>query len=554
MSDPAHHPGATAERPLTALGGAAATAAGHSSLAVQAARWALTAHRAKFDGTDSSMVRLPDSVAVDLVRRVAAGVRNRVLQVMPISEAALTAPREYGPVPNWRFAPNQNAMIAFAQAVSVNLAAQGCALQRVYLVPPGGLHASLVNRQIREDERAGIWSRALPISELGKVFVADFPLSLIWIVDNESVLFQEPTEAGPPVWAVSEREEDVERAGGFWRKVWPLATTELGDDGDDILTDPLLVSAEQIAAAAPMTCRNEYGGRRCSWYHGAWQYLRLFDMVSSPSWHKSFYHLELVQALEECARRGTEAAGDSRSAEPAGGPRVLITGAADYSMLAYVIDAWSRTRAAKFDLCDEPDIHVLDICPTPLLACRWYATTVANRAIETHECDLREDTDVKRLYESTGPFDLIVTDAFLTRFDHDGARAVMRHWSDLLAPGGKVVTTVRLHAADGPYQGPDEISEFTQRARLKAWHWRLQLRSSVDAICNDAREYALRITSTDFGGVKEVTSLLEEGGFELPVATVSDQVQGELRSTQYLRVVARKRTVVQSASEPERPE
>ena len=80
------------------------------------------------------------------------------------------------------------------------------------------------------------------------------------------------------------------------------------------------------------------------------------------------------------------------------------------------------------------------------------------------------------------------------------------------------------------------------------------MKTSIDAICNDAREYALRITSTDFGGVKEVTSLLEEGGFELPVATVSDQVRGELRSTQYLRVVARKRTVVQSASEPERPE
>lgn len=537
MPSPAF-PDSRAAAPTHAPTGSAA-GGGSASLAVQAARWALTAHRAKFDGDDSEMVRLPDTVAIDLVRRVAAGVVRRVQQIMPFSEAALTDPSEPGSVPNRRFAPNQSGVIAFAQAVSRNLAAQGCDIQRIYLVPPGGMHASRVNRQIQEDERAGIWSRAVPIARFGSLFGEKFPVSLIWIVDRESVLFQEPTESGPPVWAVSERAEDVQRAEGHWRELWPKASTELDEATDDILTDPLLVSAEQIAAAASMTCHQGYGGRRCSWYHGAWQYLRLFDMVSSPSWHDEFYRLELVQHLDHFARRHAESAGGG--GEPSGAPRVLITGAADYSMLAYVFDAWNRTEAARETLCEDPVVDVLDICPTPLLTCRWYASTIANRPIRTHEIDLRDDDAVERLRGTTGQFDLIVTDAFLTRFDHDGARAVLRHWSELLAPGGVVITTVRLHSEDKARGVPDEITEFTRRARHQAWQWRLQLRSSIDAICNDAREYALRITSTDFGGEKEVTGLLQEAGFEIVSAPKSQSIFGELHSTRYLRVVARKR-------------
>lgn len=514
---------------------------GRASLAVQAARWALTAHRAKFDGDDSEMVRLPDTVAIDLVRRVAAGVARRVQQIMPLSEAALTDPGEPGSVPNWRFAPNQGSVIAFAQAVSRNLAAQGCDIQRIYLVPPGGLHASRVNRQIQEDERAEIWSRAVPIAKFGSLFGEKFPVSLIWIVDRESVLFQEPTESGPPVWAVSERAEDVDQADNYWRELWPKAKTELDEAKDDILTDPLLVSAEQIAAAASMTCHQGYGGRRCNWYHGSWQYLRLFDMVSSPSWHDEFYRLELVQQLDFFARKHAKEAEDGGSGEPGRAPRVLITGAADYSMLAYVLDAWNRTDAAKHAMCEDPVVDVLDICPTPLLTCRWYASTVANRLIRTHELDLREPDAVERLRTTAGPFDLIVTDAFLTRFDHDGARAVLRHWSELLAPGGVVITTVRLHSEDKARNVPDEITEFTRRARQQAWQWRLQLRSSIDAICNDAREYALRITSTDFGGEKEVADLLQDADFEIDRALKSKDIFGELHSTRYLRVVARKR-------------
>ncbi len=37
----------------------------------------------------------------------------------------------------------------------------------------------------------------------------------------------------------------------------------------------------------------------CSWYHGVWQYLRILDMVSTPTWHPRFYVPELTALARE---------------------------------------------------------------------------------------------------------------------------------------------------------------------------------------------------------------------------------------------------------------
>jgi hypothetical protein len=86
----------------------------------------------------------------------------------------------------------------------------------------------------------------------------------------------------------------------------------------------------------------------CDWYHGTWQLLRLLNMVAVPPWY-SFYQGALTAAL---------------AATPE--PRVLISACADYGMLATLHAAMIESKAS-------PKIVVVDICETPLRACRWYA-------------------------------------------------------------------------------------------------------------------------------------------------------------------------------------
>jgi len=522
--------------------GIATGAATAPSLALRAARWALAAHRANFDGVDNNVVRVPDTAATELVRQVATEVQRLVQQIMPLSTATLPGSRALGPARRWRFERDQAGIVGLAHALSQSLVTLNCRVERVYLVPPSGLHADLVNRQIAEDGRIGISSRSLSLAGLDAEKV---PVSLVWIMDEGSVMYQEPTEDGAPIWTVSGRDADVSRAETLWKTLWRQASEYVDAKSPQFLADPVLESAEQMAAIAPVACVDGYGGHRCSWYHGAWQYLRLFDMVSSPSWHEDFYRKQLLHLLNEHAH-GDQQAGQSEAVRPedfetAGNhPRVLITGTADYSMLAYVIEAWRRTEAAVAEGLPDPEIDVLDICPTPLLACRWYAKNIAKYPISTHEVDIRNESMVRRLLDDRGSYHVIATDAFLTRFDHLEAKQVLENWWKLLAPGGQVITTVRLHSEDLPGDGPDEVTEFAMRARESARRWKLQLRSSIDEICDDAREYARRITSTDFGGADEVKDLILGAGFDIIECPVSELVPGELRSTKYLRLVLRK--------------
>ena len=63
------------------------------------------------------------------------------------------------------------------------------------------------------------------------------------------------------------------------------------------------------------TCGVGYVNKEnCSWYHGVWQYLRLCDKASAPTWHFEFY----TQVLDRILKEGTS---------------ILISSAADYSML-----------------------------------------------------------------------------------------------------------------------------------------------------------------------------------------------------------------------------
>ncbi len=84
----------------------------------------------------------------------------------------------------------------------------------------------------------------------------------------------------------------------------------------------------------------------CALFHGLWQYFRIFGLASTPARNGGFFK----HSLESLARDG-------------GYSRMLISGAADYSMPAHVLKAYRNVEAAV-------QVTVLDRCETPLYLCR----------------------------------------------------------------------------------------------------------------------------------------------------------------------------------------
>ena len=178
----------------------------------------------------------------------------------------------------------------------------------------------------------------------------------------------------------------------------------------DEIVEPLIRSADWLGAMAELTCSRS-GESSCDWYHGAWQYLRLLDLVSSPWWHVSFFRNAIAR-------------------QSAGRPevRVLISGCADFSTYALV----------HSQLADSAKVTSLDLCPTPLIATSWYARRIGASVPELLVADAAE-------HGRPGSYDIIVSDSFLPRFGPDALMELLGTWCASLAPGGAVLTTVRLH-------------------------------------------------------------------------------------------------------------
>jgi hypothetical protein len=187
----------------------------------------------------------------------------------------------------------------------------------------------------------------------------------------------------------------------------------------------------------------------CDWYHGTWQFLRLLNMVAVPPWY-AFYQEALSAALR--AKRSS---------------RVLIAACADYGMLATLHSAIVAAEAS-------PSIVVVDICETPLRACRWYAGQFGLQL----EC-LRGDLLTSSSLEGEA-FDLIVTDEFLTVIKNDDKPVISARWRNLLRPGGLLVTTAMI----GGRTTPELRARYSERAR-GLWTENLDM---VSALGIDASE------------------------------------------------------------------
>ncbi len=96
------------------------------------------------------------------------------------------------------------------------------------------------------------------------------------------------------------------------------------------IDEPVASTAALALRLASTLCHKDPAtGESCAWYHGPWQLLRLLGLVMTPARHADFYGM----ALEAAASRGSA-------------PRVLISGAADYSLLGHVLAAL-RARSSS---------------------------------------------------------------------------------------------------------------------------------------------------------------------------------------------------------------
>jgi hypothetical protein len=157
------------------------------------------------------------------------------------------------------------------------------------------------------------------------------------------------------------------------------------------------------------------GQNSCDWYHSSWQILRLLGVFTSIRSDDDFIFTELDSAL----RRGAT--------------RLLVSGAADYALLARIASAASRLGVT-------PRVTVIDQCRTPLELNRWYAGR-AGLEIETEQTDILS-------YTNPGRFDLVCTHSFMAYFDEAERARLTRVWWDCLAEGGAVLTAQRVRPGE----------------------------------------------------------------------------------------------------------
>lgn len=150
----------------------------------------------------------------------------------------------------------------------------------------------------------------------------------------------------------------------------------------------------------------------CDWYHSTWQYMRLLNMVAVPNWY-SFYNEAMSNVLR-----------DKPNA------KVFISACADYGMLAKLHEAIKTAKA-------NPTIVVYDICRTPLKSCEWYAER-NGLTITCKTGNIINDTIPE------APFDLIVTDEFLSVLKDEYKPQITKKWKELLKPDGVLVTTAMI--------------------------------------------------------------------------------------------------------------
>ncbi|MEM8875523.1 MAG: hypothetical protein AAGD32_14850 [Planctomycetota bacterium] len=253
-----------------------------------------------------------------------------------------------------------------------------------------------------------------------------------------------------------------------------------------------------IEAHAEEHCAETHG---CRHYHGSWPLLRLLRGVSTPTWHSDFYFDHIRQWSDQFLETG------------GGSIKVLISGMADFGMLYHLVQSIGVDKIKQSAI----EFHLLDRCKTPIEACRTLREKLSKEPLETLRVDLKlmdkqvdilDSAGLKKAHVDPGSYHLICSDAFLTRTtDFMGKSFSPEHifavWSDLLTPGGAIITTARIKDAVGTDITSDLRRSFEQRMLDKLDEHRAQPDSPLSHVDPDhAREqisgYAQFIESRPF--------------------------------------------------------
>lgn len=279
---------------------------------------------------------------------------------------------------------------------------------------------------------------------------------------------------------------------------------------DFILDIPKLLeeSCDLNYKIAKENCKNGImSNGDCCWYHSVWQYLRLIDKVSSPQWHTDFYRKAFNKIQKDDIK-------------------VLISGTADYSLLALIY-----TFAIEND--KKVDIYVLDTCKTPLKICEWFA--------EKHNFTIKViNSSIMNLEEKQLNFDLICTDAFLTRFKSEDAKKIIKIWYNCLNDNGIVATTVRVsHDSSNT-----EVTELKQQYIIDAinkFDKKENITLSKEEFKKMVSLYVENMKSNAIGNKEEVDNYFKESGFYINEEISQINItSGEYEETKYYEILVQK--------------
>ncbi len=246
-------------------------------------------------------------------------------------------------------------------------------------------------------------------------------------------------------------------------------------------------------------CTNGYvDSDDCSWYHKNWMFLRALGIVSNPFWHEQFFAEQLKRYYKP-------------------NHRVLVLGTADFSMPLLL----NRYGISQIDICD--------ICPTPLNICN---TVAENERFnwKTFSNNIFDGID--------GNYDIIVNDAFLTRFEYSQKSNVLNNIKQSLFPNGVYITTVRNGWNQGKLVVPTEKQQiaFIKKAVQTAKIMGIDSASTASV----AKTYIENIVSYPLKNEAALGDIAD--GLLKIVHCQKETVIGEAVETSYFRVVFKRMT------------
>lgn len=221
--------------------------------------------------------------------------------------------------------------------------------------------------------------------------------------------------------------------------------------------------------AAELCWRDPDSGVSCLEYHRIWQILLLLKVTKSLQTDAGFLlqsYRSLFRKVERC--------------------RVLVSGAADYGLLAHLL--W----AAELEKV-RPHITVVDRCQTSLMLNSWYAKRRGLEIEPVHE-DILD-------FVPDQPFHLICTHSFLGWFSPESQGRLLRRWREMLSRDGVVITSIRLRPGSNPHEcrpfNSNEVHDLRQKVE-KAYRdsslagaiLLAEILETVEAYCRSRSRYS----------------------------------------------------------------